>query len=40
MSHENSDAYEWYSWFSNLLKTPNLSGEEQQEYIEIIEQSW
>jgi signal transduction histidine kinase/ActR/RegA family two-component response regulator len=39
MSHEIRTPMNGILGFSNLLKTPNLSGEEQQEYIEIIEES-
>jgi signal transduction histidine kinase/CHASE3 domain sensor protein/CheY-like chemotaxis protein len=39
MSHEIRTPMNGILGFSNLLKTPNLSGKEQQEFIEIIEQS-
>jgi signal transduction histidine kinase len=39
MSHEIRTPMNGILGFSNLLKTPNLSGEEQQEFIEIIEES-
>jgi CheY-like chemotaxis protein/anti-sigma regulatory factor (Ser/Thr protein kinase) len=39
MSHEIRTPMNGILGFSNLLKTPNLSGEEQQEYIEVIEKS-
>jgi len=39
MSHEIRTPMNGILGFSNLLKTPNLSGEEQREFIEIIEQS-
>ncbi|TLP82198.1 ATP-binding protein [Maribacter sp. ACAM166] len=37
MSHEIRTPMNGILGFSNLLKTPNLSGEEQQKFIEIIE---
>lgn len=39
MSHEIRTPMNGILGFSELLKTPNLSGEEQQEYISIIEKS-
>jgi signal transduction histidine kinase/ActR/RegA family two-component response regulator len=39
MSHEIRTPMNGILGFANLLKTPNLSEEEQQEYIEIIEHS-
>jgi len=39
MSHEIRTPMNGILGFTNLLKTPNLSGEEQQEFIEIIEKS-
>ena len=39
MSHEIRTPMNGILGFSNLLKEPNLSGNEQQEYIEIIEKS-
>ena len=39
MSHEIRTPMNGILGFSNLLKTPNLSGEKQHEFIEIIEKS-
>jgi PAS domain S-box-containing protein len=39
MSHEIRTPMNGILGFSDLLKTPNLSGEEQQQYISIIEKS-
>lgn len=39
MSHEIRTPMNGILGFANLLKTPNLSGQEQQEYIDIIEKS-
>jgi hypothetical protein len=39
MSHEIRTPMNGILGFAGLLKTPNLTGEEQQEYIEIIESS-
>jgi signal transduction histidine kinase/CHASE3 domain sensor protein/ActR/RegA family two-component response regulator len=39
MSHEIRTPMNGILGFANLLKTPNISGEEQQEFIEIIEES-
>jgi PAS domain S-box-containing protein len=39
MSHEIRTPMNGILGFSDLLKTPNLSGEEQQQYINIIEKS-
>jgi PAS domain S-box-containing protein len=39
MSHEIRTPMNGILGFSDLLKTPNLSGEEQEQYIQIIEES-
>jgi signal transduction histidine kinase len=39
MSHEIRTPMNGILGFSDLLKTPNLSGKEQQQYIQIIEES-
>ena len=35
----NKDSYEWYFGFTELLKAPELTGEKQQRFINIIEKS-